>query len=509
MVQYKQLNAECNIMKEAEKTDTLPATETPAASLAESRRASQPEANMPEDIFDQLGALTNSDEFDLRGIIKRARSIDKQVKEEMLGLIDEAQGKLVVFKAEGANGELAAEAAAYFDILMEMAEKKIPNFEKKLTEHNKIMEAKRVKPEEGQPAGPAKKSNDSDRAEQNEGLRKINSEDEGAEEKSFLANDKKMKKESSSGARTLQEGLAALADSGKLDRVIAPNKSADSQVKEQKIADKTGEAGEERITAKAGESSVAKVADNLLEEETSKQEKKKPIKEIGSGNGEKPPSGESAEKIAEIEKKMAEAYRNFFDKKIESQDRRKITDPLGKQLFGLYKTEYPGETKKDLWVRVDELRNSVHNGILDQVREKRAQEKLRHEELLKREKENKVEREKTGPEDRNKKTGEGKIMKSENRQNQKESLTQRLNEVTHNIYGYINDKKDVPAELNKLKKEIQTELWGVIKDRNKVGEITEKIKNKYRENTDKKLPGGEKEVKTEAERMREMARLGA
>ena len=118
-------------MGEAEKITILP--------TVESSVVNQPESTDFSDIFDQLGALVNSDEFDLRSKIKNARKVDAKVKKEMLDYVDQALEVLESFKAGGFDTKLATEAADHFDLLQEMGEKYIPNFEKKLAKHNEKM----------------------------------------------------------------------------------------------------------------------------------------------------------------------------------------------------------------------------------------------------------------------------------------------------------------------------------------------------------------------------------
>src|SRR3989339_720521 len=109
-------------MGEAEKIDILSAPKVPAAD--------KPETINLTDNFVQLAALIDRKGFDLRGKIKRSKSIDKQIKEEMLGYVDEALGVLTNFRREGASNKLANEAVDCFNILQEMGEKHILGFEK-------------------------------------------------------------------------------------------------------------------------------------------------------------------------------------------------------------------------------------------------------------------------------------------------------------------------------------------------------------------------------------------
>jgi len=228
-------------MMEAKKIDILPAAETLAAS--------QPEANIPDDIFNQLGLLVDFYGFDLGGAVKRSRKIDKQVKKEMLDIIDEARGTLTNSKTDGSNNNLATEAAAYFDILMEMAEKNIPNFEKKLAEHNEAVIAKNS-------IEPVDVKNDSAQAEQGEEIKNddvINNDGEP------LIDNKKniMGKEGESlpsGGRTIQEQLAAKKD--EIEKIIVsgnPENSTSGQAEqgaEEVVAEKAVEVKPEKKEVK-------------------------------------------------------------------------------------------------------------------------------------------------------------------------------------------------------------------------------------------------------------------
>ncbi|MBU3901614.1 hypothetical protein KKF25_03140, partial [Patescibacteria group bacterium] len=125
-------------MGEAEKIDTLSEPET--------QGAGKPEAIGREDIFRQLEALIDRSGFDLRGKIKKSKEIDKPVRDEMLGHIDEALGLITNFRRDGFSEKPAGEAADYFDVLQKMGEEHIPGFEKELTEYNGKIEAENSTP---------------------------------------------------------------------------------------------------------------------------------------------------------------------------------------------------------------------------------------------------------------------------------------------------------------------------------------------------------------------------
>lgn len=443
-------------MGEAEKIDILPAAETPAASLAESERVSQPEAYVPEDIFVQLGALVNFDEFDLRGIIKRSRKIDKQIKKEMLDLADEARGKLAVFNASGFDVELAAEAAAYFDILMEMSEKHVSDFDKKLTEHNEKMEARRAAMEESQSVKPEEKVKDLDQAGQNNDPKEINNDDNKEAKKEVpLTNNKKntMGKEGESlpsGSRTIKEQLAAKKD--EIEKVIVPDRPADSKTEDlQKLKDGIREIIGDVATL-AGTMGYAK--------EGPKNEAVSKVQAPVGGNAKKPKEDRikivdvagnqrkvADERVAELGRKLAAAYKKSKSPKQEYES----TKPVKDEIFDVINEQNPGWMKKNKRDGEERVRGEVVKVVEKTKDQFHGEEKDKKEKL--------------------------------------ENLKTQLEETYRIFYeDYSNKGKEVPVEMLKSLNDIKQDLFSVWPawqkggkgKQSSLGNFIEETKGKYR-----------------------------
>ena len=117
-----------------------------------------------------------------------------------------------------------------------------------------------------------------------------------------------------------------------------------------------------QIAAEVSEPSATVVINTPPKEDKPKDSDKKPVKGKGGGNSEEPPGGELAAKMAGIEKKMADAYRNFFSKKITKEQRTEIIDKEEEALFHIYKKEnsaLPRESGK----KARDFRESVYSRV--------------------------------------------------------------------------------------------------------------------------------------------------
>ncbi len=458
-------------MEEAEKIEVLSPPETPVAG--------QPEASdYDKDIFDQLEALISRDSFDLRGKIKKSKGIDPQVKKEMLNYIDEAQGQIAIFKNKGFSVELVREAAGYFNVLQEMREKHIPGFEKKITEYNGKAEARNSMLEKNRP-GSTEKGNNPDQPEQE----KFNHDDKGAEEKSSMANNNNQnimneKTESSSNGHTLSEQLEAIIKNGKIDKIIKPEKPR---------ADNAAivEAGLEQITTNTNEpltaESIAEAAkdvviNNPLEEAGLEKDDKKPVGGKGGVNNEEPPDKgeELAEKIVEIEKKMAIAYKDFFRKRITTEQRNKIIDDAERNLFNIYKKE-KSLSPKEASKKAEDFRESVY----DRVDQERSEAKEKRAEIIK-----------------EKKTRENEL---------KETLDKNYKKLYEE---YVNLGKNVPDDLMKLIKREKRALESVWGKKSNGGKLTDALVDEFRGKYKKDLPKEARNKRAHLEQDRESEKGG-
>jgi len=119
-------------MGEAEKIDILPTEETLAAN--------QQEVVDREEVFYALKALVGKEGFDLRGKIKKLKTIEPAKQKEALDFSDYALGICYSFEKKGFSKELEKEAADTLDIVLGIGEEYIPSFTADLEEYNKQAE---------------------------------------------------------------------------------------------------------------------------------------------------------------------------------------------------------------------------------------------------------------------------------------------------------------------------------------------------------------------------------
>jgi len=443
-------------MGEAEKIDILSAPEAPAAD--------KPETINLTDNFVQLAALIDRKGFDLRGKIKRSKSIDKQIKEEMLGYVDEALGVLTNFRREGASNKLANEAVDCFNILQEMGEKHILGFEKKQTEYNGKIEVEKSMPkEENQPIELVGKVSDPGQSEQRE--KPEDDKNKEAEEESLLAeqleepnNQKIMKNkiEEVSATRTMQEQLAAKKDA--IEKVIVsgnPDNSASNQIEaeqkaEEAVAEKAVEVKKEEVTEEASSKKDVKQA---MAGGNVKNPKKEQIKIVDVAGEQR---RASEEKIMELEQKLKGAY----EKSKNPKHRHELTKPVKDEIFKMIQEQYPGWTGKS-------GEDRVSGEVMKIIKKVESQIQIEEKERREREKEKKE--------------------KWEELKKQVEGSYKSLYE------DYTNKGIPVPKEKSKLIDGLKENLRGIwplwLKDKEgkpiRTGDFIEELKGKYRIETKK------------------------
>ena len=82
-----------------------------------------------------------------------------------------------------------------------------------------------------------------------------------------------------------------------------------------------------------------------------------------------------------------------------------------------------------------------------------------------------------------------------------EELKKQLDAAYKNLYGFLNEKKVAPQEAYEELARLEKQLYGVLKNRSKVGEIAEEFKEKYR---GKGKSGNKKERRQEEKERREL-----